>query len=455
MQTANKGQDIIIKLVILLGMLLVMLIPIFMIQCLIGDRERNRTALYEELTTENWGGVSIIESPYLFNKLKYKAKDNNKLKIASVEAYVRNNELDFKNPNIIKIKTDQISDFQDIVFHPKKMDVITDIHTQVLKRGIYNVQVFSADIIMNVEFNSSSLKLIDDISKEKNICLFMPINDVKLQGGVSATLNGVELSTDISKYSVVGDNSAQNKGLEFIVSPEMIENNETLKFEIKFRTLGSQEMSFSPLASETTVKAVSSWTSPSFFGDILPAKRSVGLEGFEVEWSDAVIGASVNSTPNKFGVKFLTPVDYYRLTERSTKYAFLFIALTFLAFFITEIMGKLRIHPVQYLLVGAAMVLFYSLLLSFTEQMGFTLAYIISATGTISLISGYTFTILRNKKSSGFITALLIILYFFLYLILHMEEYSLIAGSILLFIGLGFTMYILRNVNWYEETTKE
>lgn len=436
METNNKtsknfGREISIKVLILLGIVLMLQIPVLMVQSLINTRERNERTVYRELT-ENWGGTATVSSPYLYHTLPdEKSKDDK----------------DDKGKG----------DF--IAFTPSKVTITSNIEPQELKRGIFRIPVFTAEIQMDIEFSEQAKnfkKFMDDSKQQqKDIYLFVPIDEFRQQGSVFATLNGTELSPVISRYShvTIGD-FRLTKGLEFCVTPELIKNSDTLKYTVKFTALGSESLSFMSFADETTVKATSPWVSPSFFGDILPMTRNVTAEGFQAEWNKTQIDEGVNFTPDTFGVKFITPVDHYRLTERSTKYALLFIALTFVSFFIAETVGKWRIHPIQYLLVGAAMVLFYSLLLSFTEQLGFTAAYIISAVATVILISGYTFTIMRSKQSSCLISSLLVILYVFLYFILRMEEYALMAGSVFLFIGLGATMFILRNVNWYDKIEK-
>ena len=428
----NLGREISIKVLILLGIVLLLQIPIFMVQNLIETRERNERTVYRELT-ENWGGSATVSSPYLYNPLP---------------------ERNSKDDEDKKEKDDLIA------FTPSKLTITTDIEPKELKRGIFQIPVFTAKIQMDIEFSAQTKHFKEFINnskeQQKDICLFVPIDDFRQQGSVFATLNGTELLPVISRYShITIRNFRLDRGLEFCINPELIKNSDSLKYTVKFTALGSESISFMSFADETTVKASSPWASPSFFGDILPMARNVTAEGFEAEWHKTEIDEGVNFTPDTFGVKFITPVDHYRLTERSTKYALLFIALTFLSFFIAETVGKWRIHPIQYLLVGVAMVLFYSLLLSFTEQLGFTAAYIISSIGTVLLISGYTFTIMRNKQSSYLISSLLIILYVFLYVILRMEEFSLMAGSIFLFIALGATMFVLRNVNWYDEREKK
>ena len=143
-------------------------------------------------------------------------------------------------------------------------------------------------------------------------------------------------------------------------------------------------------------------------------------------------------------------VSAYRPVDRVLKYAILFIALTFLAFFLTEVMYKLKLHPIQYLLVGLGLAEFYLLLLALMEHIGFFRAYIIAAVMTILLISLYSRFMLKTKKGGLFIAAMLSAIYAYLLVVLHLETFALLSGALLLFILLAVVMYITRNINWYE-----
>ena len=156
-----------------------------------------------------------------------------------------------------------------------------------------------------------------------------------------------------------------------------------------------------------------------------------------------------------FGVNLVDPVNHYQQNMRSAKYAIMFIALTFVVFFFVEILTKKRIHPIQYLLVGLALILFYSLLLSISEQINFGIAYLIASLATIGLITAYAHSIFKNKVQTGALTGMLALLYIFLYVILQLEDVALLIGSIGLFIILGVIMFFSRKINWYKEEETE
>ncbi len=224
---------------------------------------------------------------------------------------------------------------------------------------------------------------------------------------------------------------------------------------------GSEQLEFLPLGGETKVDIKSRWSSPSFTGAYLPNTREV-TDGFSANWSISSFGRSypqqwVDGETDqqtilnaRFGVSLIQSVDFYTKIDRTIKYAVMFIAITFLAFFLFEILSKIKIHPFQYLLVGFALALFYLLLLSFSERFGFLPAYVISTMATIGLIASYSAKVLKANKKASIVSALLALLYSYLYVIVQLEDLALFYGSILLFALLALTMYLTRNIDWYR-----
>lgn len=206
------------------------------------------------------------------------------------------------------------------------------------------------------------------------------------------------------------------------------------------------------------------WKSPSFIGNFSP-EHTITDEGFEASWSILRFNRNIPDmwTDNyvdsfydsSFGVNLVDPVDHYQQNMRSAKYAIMFIALTFVVFFFVEILTRTRIHPIQYLLVGIALILFYSLLLSISEQINFAAAYLIASVAIIGLITAYTHSIFKNKTQTGALALFLFILYLFLYVILQLEDVALLIGSIGLFIILAVIMYFSRKINWYKQEDSE
>jgi len=198
---------------------------------------------------------------------------------------------------------------------------------------------------------------------------------------------------------------------------------------------------------------------PKFDGAFLPDERSVDENGFTASWKilhlnrnfpQAWKDMDFSTDEAAFGAYLLLPVDQYQKTERSAKYAIMFIVLTFTIFFFTEVLNRNRIHPIQYLLVGISISIFYVLLLSLAEQIGFNPAYYISAAATIMLITAYSVSIFRNARLSIILGTCLVLLYTFLFTLIQLQDYALLLGSIGLFVAMGIIMYTSRKVDWYS-----
>jgi inner membrane protein len=222
---------------------------------------------------------------------------------------------------------------------------------------------------------------------------------------------------------------------------------------------GSQALRFVPLGRETNVQLASTWATPSFDGAFLPDERTVTDDGFSSDWRVLHLnrnypqqwrGTSVALNESAFGVTLLVPVDQYQKSMRAAKYAILVIALTFLVFFFAEIRNRERVHPFQYILVGLALCLFYTLLLAASEQVAFNLAYVVAGLATIGLVTAYTRSIFASRTLSLLTGGVLLVLYGFVFVILQLQDFALLVGSIGLFVALALTMYLSRNIDWYR-----
>jgi inner membrane protein len=236
----------------------------------------------------------------------------------------------------------------------------------------------------------------------------------------------------------------------------------TIPFAVDLTFGGHGRLSFVPVGDETRVELASAWPHPSFDGAALPVERRVDGAGFTARWSRLHLGRNFPSVWNDdevnrgrlsgaaFGVTLVSPVDTYRANDRAVKYQVLFIGLTFLAFTLIELLTALRVHSIQYLLVGFALCLFFLLLLSLSEHVGFARAYVTAAIATVALIGGYVRVVLGDPRRGLAIGALLAALYGFLFVLLQIEEYALLVGSIGLFFVLALVMALTRRVNWYS-----
>jgi inner membrane protein len=239
-----------------------------------------------------------------------------------------------------------------------------------------------------------------------------------------------------------------------------------LPFEIEVEMAGSERLHFLPLARETDVELGALWPSPSFDGAFLPDERTVADEGFEARWRvlslhrdipqhwleeddfSATHAASLQDA--SFGVELLFPVDAYQRTMRTVKYSVLFTLLTLLGFFAVEVGGKTSIHPVQYIVIGFALCIFYTLLLSLSELIGFNPAYAVASVVIIGLISTYIQAIVRSRLLSALCAGVLAAVYGSLFVMLQLEELALLMGTILLLVLCAVVMVLTHRLNRNE-----
>jgi inner membrane protein len=234
-----------------------------------------------------------------------------------------------------------------------------------------------------------------------------------------------------------------------------------LPFELQLDLAGTERIGWVPLADENRVQLQSTWPHPSFGGDFLPRTRTVSAQGFDAAWSVPSLSTQAQQQfvqqqgeprrePESFSVSLDNPVDVYRMTERATKYGMMFIVLTFAAFFVLEMVKRWRIHPMQYLMIGAALVLFFLLLLSISEHLDFVWAYAVASIACIGLLAHYLRHVLGGWAPGLLMSGLLVALYGVLYGILVSEDNALMMGSLLLFGVLAAIMIATRKVDWYS-----
>ncbi|MCG8696808.1 MAG: cell envelope integrity protein CreD, partial [Bacteroidales bacterium] len=233
-------------------------------------------------------------------------------------------------------------------------------------------------------------------------------------------------------------------------------------FELNMQLNGSSEIFFIPVAKENNFKVSSIWADPSFKGSFIPDNHHITPEGFTANWNINEMNRSipdvwtsdskVSLSDHDFGIELIKPVDNYQKSTRAVKYAILFIGLTFLTIFFKEVIQKENIHPVQYLIVGCALVIFYSVLISLAEHVGFNLAYWISSAVIISMIGFYTGAILKKKSNAMIIALILSLMYSFLFVVLQISDYALLVGNMGILAVLGMVMYFSRKIDWYNKS---
>ena len=429
-------NSVMLKLAIAGFLMLMLLIPAASIQSLVSERSaRQREAVGE--VSDKWGGSQVVSGPVL------------------VVPYM---ELYRDEKGITRAREHRA------YFLPETLGIQSEVQAQRRRRGIYEVTLYTTQLRLKGHFRRPAFQRVkasaDRIHWDQaTISVGIPDTRGIRDSKINARLAGRALD-----FQPGGEPSLFPSGIQARVTG--INHDPTIPFEIQFDLQGSTSLSFAPLGKQTTVEVRSDWKDPSFFGAFLPAKREITAKGFVALWKVSFFGRNIPQewtseslstsqmkeglSGSSFGVRLIVPVDFYQKVERAVKYALLFIGLTFLAFLLFEIFNRLHIHPMQYILVGSALCVFYLLFLSLSEHIGFTAAYVLAAIAVIGLISGYCVRILREKKRAVFMAGLLTGLYGYLYFVLHSEDFALLLGSFLVLGVLAAVMYLTRNIDWYS-----
>lgn len=343
-------------------------------------------------------------------------------------------------------------------FLPAALKVEGVLYPEIRKRGIYKTVVYQAKLKLKGSFDQPDFTKLENPNaryNRSNAYFTIGISDMR---GIK---NMPELVVNERSYKVepgVADADLFKSGMTVKVSfPDM---QQAINFETELILNGSEDLSVEALGKTSEVKFSSFWAHPGFTGRFLPADRQVNKEGFTAEWQVTYLNRNFPQewTDSKFktdesvlGVELLIPVDHYQKSMRSAKYAILFIALNFIVFIFIEIKSKVRIHPFQYSQVAFALLIFYVLLTSIGEQTGFNQAYVISSIAVTLLISWYSYKILGNMRMAVRVAFLQIGLYLFIFTILQLQDYALLAGSIGLFVILVIIMHLSQQIRWYSD----
>lgn len=341
---------------------------------------------------------------------------------------------------------------------PETLNIEAGLYPEERYYGIYKTILYTSDIDMSGAFELKDFEIANSVIHWDRAYIRLGFSDLRgITNNVSFKLNNQPYEAE------AGGVYEGYLGKELLVTPGdslFKTSNKKFSFNCKLNLRGSTSINFIPLGKTTNVHVAGAWDAPGYIGNFSP-ETIPSSAGFDATWNilrynrsipDVWEDNNMNSFQDStFGVNLVNTVDHYRQNMRSAKYALMFIALTFVVFFFVEILAKKKIHPIQYLLVGIALILFYSLLLSISEQLSFGLAYLIASTAIIGLITAYTHSIFKNKPQTAMLTMTLCLLYVFLYVVLQLEDIALLIGSIGLFIILGIIMYFSRKINWYKQ----
>ena len=450
-------ESIMIKLISIGFLILVLLIPANWIQDMIVERQQRAGEVMQEVALK-WSGSQTISGPVLvipFRKIEVidRGKDGLERREVVDKAF----------------------------FLPENLDIMGKVNPEMLHRGIFDAVVYESSLQIKSSFNTPDFKelgISDDMVLWSGTHMVFGITDLR---GISDNPTfsvgeksfvpepsrnlGVSVLSKTAETAVyTSDNRKDIVSSNGIVTKLNWENADafTGNVNIKLNLKGSSRLDFIPVGKTTDVKIDGPWADPSFDGEFLPAAREISPEGFSASWkvlhfnrpfSQEWTGSDQQLSGADFGVKLLLPVDQYQKSMRTSKYGVLIILLTFIALFLVEITQKVRIHPFQYILIGAALIIYYTLLLSFSEHIGYNLAYVAASVATVTLVSLYATTFLPGRRVSILFMLLLVIFYSFVFIIILQQDFSLLLGSMGLFLIISLLMYFSRKIHWYREAT--
>jgi len=438
--TASGG----FKIGILVVLVLLLLIPVVMIRSLITERS-HRLFEAEESIMEAWGGQLRLDGPVI--------------RIPVVER------------EEIKTKTEKEGEKIEIILHnyalwltPKDVNIQADFSAEKKRRGIFSVALFSGNVSLSGSF---TLERANDAIKENQTIYPQQaeiIVGLQSQKGIrriiKADWNGSELFFKPGNRNF----SLSYSGNDGINASSPFNAAGVNTFDIQFAVQGGKSIRALPIGEVTQAHIQAGWPSPSFQGGFLPATYTLSESGFDAEWEISYLSRSIplfwftdergdydgnaNLRSELFGVDFFKPLDHYALNERAVKYAILFLVIPFLTLFFLEVFSQRSIHPAQYLLSGLANIIFYLLLLSISEHLSFSVAYLIASAALTGMMTLYARSLVETWARSAYMGLVMALLYLILYLTLNAEDWALLIGSIVAFMITGVVMFLTRKLDW-------
>lgn len=439
--TGRIGRSPGFKFFLISFLILLLLIPLALVTGLISEREGRSREVARDVA-RNWGGAQTITGPYL---------------VVPYTVQVETKEGD---------KVVQRTSEHRAVFQPEELDMRGDAKSDVLHRSIFDVNVYTATLGLRGRFAAPDIKDVDPNAiavRWQDATFVLTLGDVAgLKEAATLKLNNRD-TLPFQPSSGIPGSRIDAIHAKIAAAPSAVSPGgpvQGFRFEAELHFTGSLSLNFAPAARETRVQLTSDWPHPSFGGAFLPVEREVSAEGFSAKWRIPHLARSVPQAwmatgggldrfrSYHFGVTLHEPVNFYSLVTRAAKYGVLFLALAFMGVFVLELVSDKRVHPVQYLFVGIAMVFFYVLLLSLSEHIGFAAAYLTASLATGGMLATYVGASLGSVRSGLLTAAMFALLYGFLYLILMLEDYALLAGALLGFTALTAVMFATLRVDW-------
>ena len=436
-------NPIAIKFCIIILLAMGLQIPLSMISGVIKDRSHYQEEARQTIA-DSWTGKQKIIGPLLI--IPYTRQYQTEKWDAKAKQYLKKQHQAYETAYIL----------------PENLEIDSSAITENRYKGIYDVPVYTAAMVFKGVFaNDRILALTQrhDISAIGHAQLGVIVGDIR---GIS-THPLLQWNQKSLNFLAGSGFSHNENGIHANLGQLEAITQTKYPFEFSIKLRGMETIQFTPSGKQMQLKMSSSWQHPNFVGRYLPQERSIGTEGFNATWvlsgfstniekqlKNCESGKCAPFLANYFGVTFIDPVNIYLQAERSLKYDILFVGLTFVIFFLFEVLLRLKIHPVQYTLVGLALTMFYLLLISFSEHMPFLFAYVIATLSSAGLLGFYVSFVLKSVSRGGLFAALTTALYAVLYVIICSEDHALLMGAILIFMVLGLVMFATRRIDWYS-----
>lgn len=438
---ASSFNNVAILKVVSIGVVvLVLLLPVSMIMVLINERESRRDFVIGEISSK-WGASQTISGPFI--TVPYKNFTN------TTNYYQENKKEKSYNINYLHIL-------------PETLNITGEVKPEIRYRSLYEVVLYNANLNVTGTFKvpqASQFNIDQENILWDKACFCLGISDLH---GIQDKLN---IKINDATYNCspgLKTKDIASSGVSVVIKP--LSSDAVNNFSFILNLNGSEQLNFIPVAETNIVQLNSKWPSPSFNGSFLPNSREISQNGFNANWKVLDLNRDFPQfwtdnqykvSQSSFGLKLILTADVYQKTTRITKYAVMFIVFTFAAFFFSEVINKRKIHPIQYILVGLAILLFYTSLLSLSEYIEFNYAYMASAITITVIITCYSYGILKEPKFAFTIFGILALLYSYLFVVLQLEDYALIMGNIGLLIILTTIMYVTRKIDWYAIGTEK
>ncbi|MEO6925679.1 MAG: cell envelope integrity protein CreD [Rhodanobacter sp.] len=412
---------------------LLMTIPLMQVNGLVQERQQLREQAITQIA-QGWGGEQVLGGPVL------------------VVPTMRQVSAGENQPYQLHAGSESM------LADTLKMDVAMAVQTR--SYGIYSAPVFVATATLSARFRAADLAQFQHDSaaawQAGKAELRLPVGDLRgLQEITDVRINGKPVRFDSST-------SRLGPWPNVVVPIDLTAlDGQPIDVEVGLKLAGTQSLQLLPLARSTDVTMHAPWHDPSFVGAALPLEHQLGASGFSARWHLLDLNRSYGQhwtdaddmqatlKASTFGVQLYQPVDVYQRNVRAGKYGLLFIAMTFVAFFLFEVLKRLRVHPLQYLLVGAALATFYVVLLALSEQLGFGLAYALAATAVVLIVGSYAMSVLHARPAGALLGGVLALIYAMLYALIAAEQYALLIGALVLLAMVALMMYLTRRIDWY------